>query len=50
MACLLSAEDARHLCSVEVFALCMCSCVNTREIPDRLEFGPVKAVMTVGGF
>lgn len=41
----------RHLCSVvEVLALCSCSCVNTREIPGRLALGPVKAVMTVGGF
>lgn len=24
--------------------------VNTHEIPDRLEFGPIKAAMTVGGF
>lgn len=41
----------RHLCSVVgVFALCVCSCVNTHEIPDRLEFDSIKAMMNVGGF
>lgn len=41
----------RHLCSVvEVFALCICSCVNTHEIPDRLEFDSIKAMMNVYGF
>lgn len=41
----------RHLCSaVEVFALCIRGCVNTHEIPDRLEFDSIKAMMNVGGF
>lgn len=33
----------RHLCAAaEVFALRDCSCVNTHEIPDRLESDGVK--------
>jgi len=41
----------RHLCSVvEVFAPDICSCVNIHEIPNRLEFDSIKAMVTVGGF
>lgn len=40
-----------HLCSaVEVFTLCSCSCVNTHEIPDRLDFDSIKTMMYVSGF
>lgn len=37
-----------HLCSaVGVFAACNCSCVNTREIPGRLDFDSAKAPKSV---